>query len=201
MVPSHINLHIAPLTDSDYITDHISFWNSVYGFKMSSMLANIYDDVLIRHLSPNLLASTPTTFNQLPLHSITTDDLTFVKRFSVELNQDIESLDGWIIWFDSFFLTSREDTVPEGARAEEWVKQGKKGVAFTTGPGGPETHWRQGVLLIDPGKKQPEALSKGQIVDAEIGYKKHEDNTRELDIEIEWNLQGRQSRKQRWFMR
>ncbi|KAI9696087.1 MAG: hypothetical protein M1836_005918 [Candelina mexicana] len=201
MVPSHINLHLAPLTDSDYITDHISFWNSVYGFKMSSMLANIYDDVLIRHLTPNLLASAPTAFNQLPLHSVTTDDLTFAKRFSVELNQDIESLDGWVIWFDTFFLSSREDSVPVGARAEEWVKQGHKGVAFTTGPGGPETHWRQGVLLVDHGKKRPEPLSKGQVIDGEVGYKKHEDNARELDIEISWNVQGAESGKQRWFMR
>ncbi|KAI9714933.1 MAG: hypothetical protein M1812_006246 [Candelaria pacifica] len=199
MVPSHINLHIAPLTDSDYITDHISFWNSVYGFKMTSMQANIYDDVLIRHLSPKTLASASTAFNELPLQSITTNDLTFVKRFSIKLDQDIESLDGWVIWFDTFFLTCHQSTVSEGARAE--INRGWKGVAFTTGPAGPETHWRQGVLLIDHGKKEPVALSKGQVIDGQIGYKKHEGNARELDIEIDWNAQGVENGRQRWFMR
>jgi len=51
---------------------------------------------------------------------------------------DIDALDGFIIWFDSFFMPSRDDLVPQNAKAEEWAKTGKIGIAFTTGPGGRE---------------------------------------------------------------
>jgi len=203
MVPSHTTLHIAPLTDPDYIADHVSFWQSVYGFSMSSMLANIYDEVLIQDLKSSILAADSTPFLRLPLHTITTTDLTFTQRpFSMQVKEDIDTLDGWVIWFDTFFLPSRDDTVSSNAHAEDWPKKGGKGVAFTTGPGGPETHWRQGVLLIDHGKREAKALKKGQIIRGHIGYKKREENSRELDIEIRWDVEGSEERgNQVWFMR
>ncbi len=203
MIPSHTTLHIAPLTDPDYIADHVSFWQSVYGFSMKSMLANIYDEVLIRDLKSSILAADSTPFLQLPLHDITTADLTFAQRpFSMQLNEDIDALDGWVIWFDTFFLPSREDVIPPNAHAEDWAKKGGKGVAFTTGPGGPETHWRQGVLLIDHGKREAKALKRGQVIKGHIGYKKREENSRELEIEIRWDVEGSEERgTQVWFMR
>ena len=203
MIPSHTTLHMAPLTDPDYIADHISFWQSVYGFNMNSMLAHIYDEVLIRDLKSSILAADSVPFLQLPLHHTTKDDLTFANRpFTMELKEDIDALDGFVIWFDTFFLPSRSDSVSAYATAEDWGRRGGKGVAFTTGPGGPETHWRQGVLLIDHGKREAKALKKGQVIRGEIGYKKREDNSRELDIEIKWDVAGCEERgKQLWFMR
>ncbi|MCJ1224960.1 hypothetical protein MMC12_001607 [Toensbergia leucococca] len=200
MIPSHTTLRIAPLADPDYIADHISFWQSVYGFTMTSMLANIYDDVLIRHLSPSVLPATSQPFLQLPLHHTTTKDLTFAQQpFRMELSEEIDALDGFVIWFDTFFLPSRDEAVPASARAESWTREG---TAFTTGPSGTETHWRQGVLLIDHGKRQAPALKKGQVIEGEIGYKKGKDNARELDIEISWNAAGStESGKQLWHMR
>lgn len=203
MIPSHTTLHMAPLTDPDYIADHISFWQSVYGFNMNSMLAHIYDEVLIRDLKSSILAADSVPFLQLPLHHTTKSDLTFANRpFTMELKEDIDALDGFVIWFDTFFLPSRVDTVSAYARAEDWGRRGGKGVAFTTGPGGPETHWRQGVLLIDHGKREAKALKKGQVIQGKIGYKKREDNSRELDIEIKWDVAGSEEKgKQLWLMR
>lgn len=204
MVPSYVILHIAPFADSDYITDHILFWRSVYGFKMSSMLAHIHDEVFIQYFKPSSIPAESYPFLQLPLHTTKKDDLTFSKKpFSIYLNEDIDALDGFLIWFDTFFQPSREDKIPASARAEQWSHtHGTNSVAFTTGPAGSETHWRQGVLLIDRGKRQPTALRKGQAIVGTIGYKKREENIRELDIEVEWD--GRWSGekgKQVWVMR
>ena len=92
--------------------------------------------------------------------------------------------------------------VSSSAHAEDWAKKGGKGVAFTTGPGGPETHWRQGVLLIDHGKREAKPLKKGQVIRGHIGYKKREENSRELDIEIRWDVEGSEEKgNQVWFMR
>ena len=204
MIPSHTTLHIAPLSDPDYISDRISFWNSVYGFSMKAMLANIYDEVLIRDLKSSLLPADSRPFLHLPLHTATTEYLTFSGReFRMFIVENIDSLDGFVIWFDTFFVTSRDQQIPASSHASLWSEVNKgKGVAFTTGPDGPETHWRQGVLLIDYSGRKPEPLKEGDFIDGCIGYRKHKHNDRELDIEVEWSVNGTgQINKQVWYMR
>ena len=203
MVPSHTTLYIAPLTDPDYIADHISFWKSVYGFNMTSMTAHIYDEVLIRDLKSSILAADSVPFLRLSLHTATKEELTFSsKEFTMKLKEDIDELDGFVIWFDTFFLPNKDLSVPEHAKAENWGGHERQGVAFTTGPGGPETHWRQGVLLIDHSNRPAEPLRKGQEIRGEIGYKKRSQNSRELDIEVQWGVAGSgETGQQLWFMR
>ena len=202
MVPSHTTLHIAPLTDPDFMADHISFWQSVYGFDMTSMLANIYDEVLVRDVQMANISAKSCAFQQLPLHSVPLENLTFREQpFSLEITQDVESFDGFVIWFDTFFVPSRQAFDPSHMGAKQWAKE-RGQVAFTTGPEGPSTHWRQGVLLIDYGKDQTHELQKGSIIRGNVGYKKREENPRELDIEISWTAGvHRESRRQVWFMR
>jgi len=142
-------------------------------------------------------------FLRLPLHSAQKEELVFTsKDFAMTLKEDIDELDGFVIWFDTYFLPNKDLSVPEHAKAENWGGHERKGVAFTTGPGGPETHWRQGVLLIDHSKRPAEALKKGQVVRGEIGYKKRCENSRELEIEVKWDVAGSGEKgRQLWFMR
>lgn len=205
MIPSHITLHIAPLADPDYITEHISYWKSVYGFKMTSMLANIYDEVLIRNVKSSALPGDSRPFVELALHSVQQTDTTFSGQpFTLMLTEDIAALDGFVIWFDTFLLPSREQSAPVMERAEEWEYShpASSGKAFSTGPKGPETHWQQGVLLIDHGKRGAVALKKGEFIRGNVGYKKRKDNPREMDIKISWQTLGSgDKRQQLWSMR
>lgn len=198
MVPSHATLRIAPLSDPDFIASHVSFWNDVYGFKMTSMLENIHDEVLVRTTHPSTVAADSAVFLQLPLHTITTEELTFVKEFQVNLREDIDALDGWVIWFDIFFMRSCTSKLPANAVPSEMKKQGF--VAFTTGPYGPETHWHQGVLLINHGEKIPAPLKKGQVIKGQVGYRKKEEKSRLLDIEIQWDAEGIEKGVQEWSL-
>ncbi|KKA23628.1 Protein arginine methyltransferase RmtB [Rasamsonia emersonii CBS 393.64] len=198
MVPSHATLRIAPYVDPDYIDSHVSFWKSVYGFDMSSMLANIHDEVIVKTTKPSNVAAEPAVFLQLPLHTITVEELTFVKNFEVTLTEDIDALDGWNIWFDIFFMPSRTSKIKDDAVPSEMKKQGF--VAFTTGPHGPETHWQQCVLLINHGGKDPVPLKKGQVIKGEIGYRKKEERSRALEIEIQWAAEGMEKQQQTWSL-
>ncbi|KAI9789641.1 MAG: hypothetical protein M1833_002281 [Piccolia ochrophora] len=199
MIPSHTTLRMAPLSDPDYITEHVTFWRSVYGFSMTSMLTSIHDDVSILPLPPGRLGSTPVTFLELPLHEIQRQDLSFVKPFQVVLDRDLDELDGWVIWFDTFFMPSRESQLPASGSAEKWTGPG---VAFTTGPGGPETHWKQGVLLIDHQGEDTRRLRAGTTLSGQISYRKRKENSRELEIEISWEVPGEQEKgRQMWVMR
>lgn len=149
MVPSHMNMWLAPLSDPDYVMDHIAFWRDVYGFDMKAMQAGIYDDSQVLYMPANTLCAEPFPFLQLDLHSTTVRDLVFKRKWQCTLSKDIDSLDGFLIWFDAFFMPSRNDKVSESAKAEEWAQQQQKGSAFTTGPYGKETHWRQGVFFVN----------------------------------------------------
>ncbi|KAL4879697.1 S-adenosyl-L-methionine-dependent methyltransferase [Aspergillus karnatakaensis] len=198
MAPSHATLRIAPLADSELVTSHIGFWHDVYGFNMKSMLTGIYDEALVRTVPPSSLAGESEIFLTLPLHTITVEELSFVKEFQVSLKEDIDSLDGWAVWFDIFFMPSSESTLPPNAIPSELQKKGI--VAFTTGPDGKETHWQQTILLIDHGKKDAVALKKNQTIKGKVGYQKKDKNSRSLDITVEYDTQVGEKGTQKWAL-
>ena len=202
MIPSHCTLRIAPMTDSEYIEDHIHHWKNVYGFDMISMYKDIYNDVMVREVQDFAVPAESAPFLRLSLKTTKTEELTFTsKAFACELKADIEALDGFVIWFDTFFLTTPGGQVPPEAKAEEYVREGGECVAFTTGPHGKRTHWQQGVLLIDYREKRSIPLKKGQVVHGTIGYQKRRDDNRALDINLHWQVDGSQQKwKQSWSM-
>jgi protein arginine N-methyltransferase 3 len=200
MVPSHMNMWIAPFSDPDYVMDHISFWRDVYGFDMKAMQAGIHEDAQILQMPTNTICADSYPFLQLSLHSTTVKDLVFKKKWESVLSKDVDALDGFVVWFDAFFLPSHRDIVPENAKAENWAKEQKNGLAFTTGPSGKETHWRQGVLFVDniatPGVK----YKKGESIRGDLEYAVPEDNSRALDLKISWTTGPRFS-SQSWKMK
>ncbi|CAI7626246.1 unnamed protein product [Penicillium pancosmium] len=198
MVPSHATLRVAPFADPDFIASHISFWHNVYGFKMNSMLLNIYEEALVRGIQPTTVPGDSSIFLPLPLHTITVEELNFIKEFQFTLNEDIDALDGFAIWFDIFFMPSREYPVPENPIPSEMKKKGI--VSFTTGPDDTETHWMQTILLIDHGKEQPKPLKKGQTFTGKVGYQRKQNGYRGLDINVEWNGGENASGKQQWAL-
>ncbi|KAH8601357.1 putative ribosomal protein arginine N-methytransferase rmt3 [Bisporella sp. PMI_857] len=199
MVPSHMNMWVAPVADPDYIADHIAFWRDVYGFDMKAMQAGIHEEASVLNMPASTIAGTAYPFLQLSLHTTAIKDLSFKRSYQSKITKDIDALDGFMIWFDSFFMPSREDTVPEDAKAEEWGD--KKGVAFTTGPMAKETHWKQGVLLIDNTKEKPAPVKEGAEVSGELEYAVPEDNSRALNITVKWKVDGEQEKTQAWKMR
>ncbi|KAB8294182.1 hypothetical protein EYC80_009620 [Monilinia laxa] len=202
MVPSHMNMWVAPVADPDYVADHIDFWRDVYGFDMKAMQAGIYDDAQVLDMPARTICGEPFPFLQLSLHTTTVKDLTFKRKWETKLNQDIDALDGFMIWFDSFFMPTRKDQVPENAKAEEWAKEGKKGVAFTTGPKAKVTHWKQGVLLIDNAKEQPKEHKEGEQISGELEYLVADDYSRALTIGVDWKFKGEENAiSQTWKMR
>ncbi|KAJ6256293.1 Apyrase [Drechslerella dactyloides] len=190
MVPSECRLMVAAMHDSDYMNDNVYFWNNVYGFRMSAMKERVREDVVIAHLKPESLASEPVAFLNLPLHTITAKELVFTKPFEVEIKENVESLDAFVVYFDNYFATSRNQTISEIARAETWNGEG---LAFTTGPGGKETHWRQGVLIVQDGAG---LLKAGQKISGEVSYKRAVGGPREVEIEVTWETAGRKAQKQ-----
>ncbi|KAF3491198.1 S-adenosylmethionine-dependent methyltransferase superfamily domain-containing protein [Arthroderma uncinatum] len=198
MVPSHATIRIAPVASSDIVQEHITFWKSIYGFNMTSMLEGVHDEAIVRSLNSSIMAAESELFFYMPLHTITAKELVFTKEFSVTLSRDIDSLDGWAVWFDIIFMPSADSKLtPEEALPELMKKRDI--VAFTTGPGGKETHWQQGLFLIDQKENPTAAMTKGQVVNGSIEYQKKDETSRLLDITIGWNADGKAG-SQKWSL-
>lgn len=169
------------------------------------MCRDIYKDVIIREVQASAVPAESSPFLQLCLRTTKKEELVFAsKAFSCTLEQDMEALDGFVIWFDTFFNQSPYFRGPAEGKAEEYARQDGQSIAFTTGPHGKQTHWQQGCLLIDYKGKREESLKKGQIISGSIGYEKREDDNRALDIKVQWQVddgQGKVKGKQLWSMR
>jgi protein arginine N-methyltransferase 3 len=195
MVPSHASLRIAPLADSDLKASHIDFWRDIYGFDMTAMLEKAHDEAVVRITDAKELAAESVAFLELDLHKTKVEDLVFTKPFTLAWKEGFELLEGFVIWFDIIFATSRSQNVNAGMTAEEGKKQGL--VAFSTGPASEPTHWQQGIFLIkDPNDK----LKAGNQVRGEVTYVKKTGQERSLDIEIKWSHADGQLKKQMWIL-
>ncbi|KAI1201542.1 S-adenosyl-L-methionine-dependent methyltransferase [Nemania serpens] len=192
MVPSHTNMWVAPVADPVWVSENgESFWADVYGFDMGVMAKGIYDEARVLNWPGDKVCGTPSAFKMLDLYTTTAADLSFTAPYASRLTQDVDGVDGLLLWFDTFFSPtapssySRQSpgeqkaeasavdkhSVPDDAVATEWITDGKGNshqdrVAFTTGPfGGAETHWKQGLLHYDPHlsekKKSEESSAAG----------------------------------------
>jgi protein arginine N-methyltransferase 3 len=198
MVPSHASLRIAPLADSDLKASHIDFWRDVYGFDMTAMLERAHEEALVRLADERELAAEAFPFLELDLHRTTVDDLTFTKPFKATWKEGFKLLEGFVVWFDIIFGTSRYLDIAPGLTAAEAKKKGL--VSFSTGPRSEATHWQQGIFLI---KDPADEFSAGDQVEGEVKYLKKQGQERSLDIEISWAKSdgGKdQVKKQMWVV-
>ena len=149
MVPSHVTLRIGPWADEDYVTDQLTFWRDVYGFKMGAMLEEAYDEAIVMPVNEKTMAGRGQTFWVADLHTVKVQDLEFrARRFDCTLDREVDRLDGFVVWFDVYFATETGTLLEDGAEAMDWTSKGK--IAFSTGPRAQQTHWQQTVLLVDP---------------------------------------------------
>ena len=195
LVPSSCNMWVAPVADGEWIMDNVGFWRDVYGFDMQAMQKGIWDDVRVLDWPKESLCGKPAGFKLLDLYTVTEKDLTFTAKWKSELTSDIDALDGFLVWFDNFFAPTRQDNTSVEAQsvADEWVKENKDRIAFTTGPFNEVTHWQQGLLIRKP--KQDEAANaasykKGDVLEGEITFAPPAHMPRGLTITTSWALAG-----------
>ncbi|KAK1761139.1 S-adenosyl-L-methionine-dependent methyltransferase [Echria macrotheca] len=210
LVPSHANMWIAPVSDSEYIADHVTFWRDVYGFDMRAMQDSIYADARAVTLPSRSVCGEPCMFRFLDLHTVRTEDLVFSapwtsKVAAVTTASEKNSLvDGFLVWFDMFFARSRvEPSIKEDSTALGWCQEDKeRRVGFTTGPFSTETHWRQVLFLVDKQTKKMCTLgdAEGQNVGGVIEYVTAEGHARGLNIKISWAVGEGEKQDQMWLL-
>lgn len=202
LVPSVATIWAAPVSDEEYMTDRVSFWNDVYGFSMKTMQEGIYDEALVETMPEKAVCGKPFPLVQLQLHDVRTEDLNFTSQWSTTLTRDIDNMDGFLVWFDIFFTSSRGETVsPTSLTSTDWSKQIASRVAFTTGPFGTETHWKQGLLLAPGGEEAPSAGKADSTMSGEAVFSTLQTDYRALSIKMAWNGPDQKERASTWKLR
>ncbi|GAB1313120.1 Ribosomal protein arginine N-methyltransferase rmt3 [Madurella fahalii] len=203
LVPSHASMWITPVSDSEYMVDQVHFWRDVYGFDMRAMQSGIYQNARLPVMPESSVCGSASAFRMLDLHTAKVEDLVFEDKWRTAISGKVERLDdlhGFLVWFDIFFSESRQEVVEATVTAKEWAAAGRERVAFTTGPFGPETHWKQGLFLIDWAKPADIKLGPGMEIAGEISYTTPEGHARGLNIKITWGLEGSSKRGQTWLL-
>jgi predicted RNA methylase len=200
LVPSHANLWIAPFAESDYIPEQTAFWTDVYGFDMTAMQPDIYADVRVEEVPEKSICGTPNMFRMLDLHTVKTEELVFTAPWQLKLNAGVESMDGFVVWFDIFFGRTRVEHLEPTATALAWKDEQAGRIAFTTGPFGKPTHWFQG-LFLSRLKPTPEELKKAESVSGDICFATHETDERALTLKLEWVVSDDKKNTQSWTLR
>ncbi|KAK0706655.1 S-adenosyl-L-methionine-dependent methyltransferase [Lasiosphaeria miniovina] len=216
LVPSHASIWMAPVADASYVADNISFWRDVYGFDMAPMQRGIFADARPDVLPAAAVCDASDTarraFRVLDLHTTTVADLVFAAPWHTTLNAATApaDVDGFLVWFDMFFAQSRHvppDMIGPATTALDWVADPAKRdaglVAFTTGPFGAPTHWRQGLLLLDDRNKKK--LAKVDAAQKHIGgvieYVTPDGHARGVNIKVSFGPDGKDDKQdQTWLL-
>jgi predicted RNA methylase len=200
LAPSSATIWVAPVADQEYISEHIAFWQDVYGFDMKAMQEGIYDEARVNTMPPTSVCGEAFPFKVLDLHTVKTEDLSFTSEWKSTLTRKVDGIDGFLIWFDNFFATTSADPVPEASTTpEDFVRRKNGNVAFTTGPYGKETHWRQGLLLAPPEDSTGE-LEASTEISGQISFSVLEENKRALMIGTSWSVNG-QEKSRKWKLK
>ncbi|KAJ6554983.1 protein arginine N-methyltransferase [Mycena vulgaris] len=213
MAPSQCKMMLALCDASEVSKDRVDFWNDVYGFDLSTMSEDLYDEAIVDVVGPDTLLSAPYPVKDLHLGVITARQLDFVSSFKLvstaERRCKVNSL---ILYFDTFF-TGDGQPVSAGTEvkviresdpvlAEVWPVGGRpapqrrvsssvaneaaKITSFSTGPQSIPTHWKQTLFLL----REPIVVEEGSIVTGHFHCVKSQTNSRELDVEIHYAVKN-----------
>ncbi|KAH9480672.1 Ribosomal protein arginine N-methyltransferase rmt3 [Psilocybe cubensis] len=209
MAPSQCKMEFGLCDASEIHKERIGFWDDVYGFDMSAMATDLYDEAIVDVVGPETLMSEPYTIKDLNIGTITSRELDFTSTFSLTSTaQRRTKINSFILYFDTFF-TAHGGPVPpdtqvklvkegEPVLAELWPVGGKSALqrrqsmgkekekitSFSTGPLSVPTHWKQTIFML----REPITVTEGSIVIGTFMCKKSTTNSREMDVEIHYSV-------------
>ncbi|XP_067674082.1 protein arginine N-methyltransferase 3-like isoform X1 [Haliotis asinina] len=161
--PDRCTISLIGSGDLDLHSRHITFWDDVYGFKMSCMKAEVIHEAIVELVEDSGSITEACVVKELDACRCRLDDLQFEAPFCLNCTRN-GCLSAIVGYFDIFF--------EKGCNTK---------VSFSTSPGCPATHWKQTVFLLD----KPRTVQKGEKLEGKIICRKNRKDPRSLVITIE----------------
>ncbi|MES1918442.1 class I-like SAM-binding methyltransferase superfamily, partial [Bonamia ostreae] len=173
MLPAHCDMFIVPLDLTEYISEHVGFWDNVFDVKMSVLQEKARSEffstpVFTRTIKERELLSEEKIFYSFETKTVTEkdlDDILSVFDFEVEKDGDLH---GFGCWFDVRFLKT----------------------VLSTNPKEPETHWKQTTLVFDEISK----VRKGDKINGVISLSRSSLWGRHYEVIIKYWFGGNSNR-------
>ena len=164
MMPSKAVIKLAALSDQSLYDKHVSFWNNVYGYCMSSLRSECITEPLITVVKESCLCSNEVSVAEIDCMTCTLESTRLIESdvcFRINQTTTMHAIVGW---FDCFFDHKKE------------------GVILSTSPFTPDTHWKQTVFLL----RTPITVTAGSDFSFKltISRPKHEDRALKVDFEF-----------------
>lgn len=164
LLPDKMSMFLIGLEDAEYRDEKFSFWNNVYGVKMTSIQQVALSEPLVEAVPRKQIITDTYKFFELDLYKAKVSDLTFAYKYRLKFTRT-ETLHAVACWFDAEFTRL------------------KNPIKLSTSPYSRETHWKHTIFYLTT----PINGREGQVLEGSIGMKKSEANFRDLDIKISYH--------------
>lgn len=163
--PDRCTISLTATSDLDLHTDHVTYWENVYGFKMSCMQSSVIRECSVFVVKPETIATDHCVIKEIDVCTCGLEDLQFTSQFQLNVlsEKPIVALVGY---FDIYF--------------EKYLN---KKIHFSTGPNSTPTHWKQSVFLLD----NPIQTKKGEALRGSLTCRKNRKDPRSLLITVKLN--------------
>ncbi|XP_045196448.2 protein arginine N-methyltransferase 3-like [Mercenaria mercenaria] len=160
--PDRCNISIAAISDLDLYNKHVTYWDDVYGFRMTCMKSCVVREASVEVVNKDNVVSDACVIKDIDICTCGLEDLQFTASFSLQVNRtgDVTALIGF---FDIFFDLNCS-----------------KKIEFSTSPNSTPTHWKQTVFLLD----KPLPCKQGDVLEGKLTCRKNRKDTRSLIINV-----------------
>ena len=167
LMPDTATLYLSAIEDQEYKEEKIDFWDDVYGYDYSTIKQLALREPLVDTVELKSVVCDPYPIKQIDLRTVKKEELTFTSAFQLRAIRN-DYVHAFLGWFDIGFEACH------------------KPVRFSTGPHSRYTHWKQTVFYT------PETIivSQGDVIHGTLSCAPNERNPRDLDIDMEYRVQG-----------
>ncbi|EJT52753.1 protein arginine n-methyltransferase [Trichosporon asahii var. asahii CBS 2479] len=172
LFPDEATIYLAAIEDQDYKEEKINFWDDVYGFDYSCIKEIALKEPLVDCVELKSVVTQPCAIKHIDIRTVKKEDLDFTVPFELKATRN-DYIHAFLGWFDISFSCCH------------------KPVQFSTGPHAKYTHWKQTVFYT------PDTLtvSEGDVVKGTLKCSPNARNNRDLDIEIDYEVEGAEAVK------
>lgn len=167
LFPDQTTIYLAAIEDQEYKDEKINFWDDVYGFDYSCIKDIALREPLVDCVDLKAVVTQPCAIKHIDLRTAKKEDLTFKVPFELTATRN-DYVHAFLGWFDTDFSCCH------------------KPVKFSTGPQAKYTHWKQTVFYTP----KTITLSAGEKVKGTLSCAPNERNNRDLDIVIDYEVDG-----------
>ncbi|KAF5487637.1 Ribosomal protein arginine N-methyltransferase rmt3 [Colletotrichum siamense] len=170
----------------------IGYWGNVCSFNLSNMSSGTEQrKIYINKPQPNHLATRGHRFKAFDLHRMKAENVVFDAPFWMDVETKPDSLDAWMIWYDTFFLTAPGTNLAQSAKGHRDLKQDcVDGVIVATGPHGKVAHWGAGHLPVvrTPTQAPAVLLALGDSITSTVKFGEHRGSPRDVEMTVSWTI-------------